>query len=175
MQMDQPQLLIKAKRDWQRLLPAAIKSFLRAYLNAQVTEYQMSAMLMAVYFSGLDSEELAAWTGAMVESGSTLKFNQQFVVDKHSTGGVGDKTSFLVAPMVAALGCAVPMISGRSLGHTGGTLDKLEGIPGFKIPQTSDQIKALVDVHGMCFAGQTKTMCPLDRKLYALRDVTGTV
>lgn len=170
-----PQVIIKAKRDKCVLSPSQSKTFLNSYLEGSVTDYQMSALLMAVYFSGLSAEELSTWTEVMVESGTRLNIPHDHVVDKHSTGGVGDKTSLIVAPIVASLGCVVPMISGRGLGHTGGTLDKLESVPGLKIPQTNSEILKLVEKHGLAYAGQTETTCPLDRKLYALRDVTGTV
>jgi pyrimidine-nucleoside phosphorylase len=170
-----PQQLIFQKREGRALSDQDIRTFLTAYLSGDVHDYQMSALLMSIVWRGLTEPELSTWTEVMIQSGHTLKINRDYVVDKHSTGGVGDKTSFIVAPIVAALGCYVPMISGRSLGHTGGTLDKLESIPGVKIPQTSQHITDLTEAHGLCFAGQTPNMCPLDRKLYALRDVTGTV
>lgn len=150
---------------------------IKAYAAGQVPDYQMSAMAMAVVWRGLEPGELAALTEAMLHSGSSLDFGDWPTprVDKHSIGGVGDKTSLLLAPMVACCGIAVPMISGRGLGHTGGTLDKLESISGFNtrlsIPEAVAQVRRL----GLVMLGQTPEICPADRKLYALRDVTGTV
>ncbi|MCP4676761.1 MAG: thymidine phosphorylase [Deltaproteobacteria bacterium] len=169
--------LIRRKRDGHTLEPREISDLIRMYSDGAVPDYQMSALLMAVFFRGFEADELAAWTDAMLHSGEVLDFTELsgVKVDKHSTGGVGDKISLCLAPAVAALGVPVPMISGRGLGHTGGTLDKLEAIPGFQIDRSIDEAAALLDKHGLFLIGQTADLAPADRKLYALRDVTGTV
>ncbi|HEX7100620.1 MAG TPA: thymidine phosphorylase [Acidimicrobiia bacterium] len=169
--------LIERKRDGQRLTDEEIRWLIQAYTDGTVTDYQMSAMAMAIFFNGLDPEELSAWTGAMLNSGEVLDLSDvdKPKIDKHSTGGVGDKVSIPLAPLVASCGVAVPMMSGRGLGHTGGTLDKLESIPGFTAqldPQTFHDILGRV---GVVMAGQSETLVPADRKLYALRDASGTV
>src|SRR6185436_5795859 len=153
------------------------RALVNGYVAGQVPDYQMSALAMAVVWRGLEPGELAALTDAMLRSGSSLDFGTWATprVDKHSIGGVGDKTSLLLAPMVACCGVAVPMISGRGLGHTGGTLDKLEAIPGFNVRLSLDQAIAQVKQLGLVMLGQTPEICPADRKLYSLRDVTGTV
>ena len=150
---------------------------IRAYVADQVPDYQMSALAMAVVWRGLEPGELAALTDAMLRSGASLDFGGWATprIDKHSIGGVGDKTSLLLAPMVACCGVAVPMISGRGLGHTGGTLDKLEAIPGFNTRLSLDEAIAQVKRLGLVMLGQTPEICPADKKLYSLRDVTGTV
>jgi pyrimidine-nucleoside phosphorylase len=142
-----------------------------------VTDYQMSAMAMAVFINGLNEDELAAWTTAMLHSGEVLDCSDIPApkVDKHSTGGVGDKISIPLAPLVASVGIAVPMMSGRGLGHTGGTLDKLETIPGFTTALDPNRFRDILGTHGLVLAGQSDTLVPADRKLYALRDATGTV
>ena len=172
-----PYELIKAKRDGLRLAPDDIKAFIDGYTLGVVPDYQMSAMLMAVFFRGLDDGELGAWAKAMLFSGEVLDLSDTpgIKVDKHSTGGVGDKVSLSLAPLAAACGVPVPMISGRGLGHTGGTLDKLESIPGFKVDLTVAEYRRLVREVGACLIGQTATLAPADKKLYALRDVTATV
>ncbi|MDY7228539.1 thymidine phosphorylase [Hyalangium rubrum] len=172
-----PYELIKAKRDGGKLDPDAIREFIAAYTRGDVPDYQMSAMCMAVFFKGLDPVELGAWTRAMLESGEVLDLSETpgLKVDKHSTGGVGDKVSLSLAPLAAACGVPVPMISGRGLGHTGGTLDKLESIPGFKVNLSVADYRRLVKQVGCCLIGQTATLAPADKKLYALRDVTATV
>ena len=172
-----PYELIKAKRDGKVLDPAHIRTFLDAYTKGEVTDYQMSAMCMAVFFRGLNAVELGAWTRAMLESGEVLDLSETkgIKVDKHSTGGVGDKVSLSLAPLAAACGVPVPMISGRGLGHTGGTLDKLESIPGFRVDLSVADYRRLVRDIGCCLIGQTATLAPADKKLYALRDVTATV
>jgi pyrimidine-nucleoside phosphorylase len=169
--------LIEAKRDGKALSPEAIEWLIRAYTDGTVADYQMSAMAMAVFLNGLDSDELAAWTTAMLHSGEILDFSdiRAAKVDKHSTGGVGDKISIPLAPLVASVGVAVPMMSGRGLGHTGGTLDKLETIPGFTTKIEPDLFRQILGTHGLVLGGQTETLVPADRKLYALRDATGTV
>jgi len=150
---------------------------IKSYVAGQVPDYQMSALAMAVVWRGLEPGELAALTDAMLRSGASLDFESWATprVDKHSIGGVGDKTSLLLAPMVACCGVAVPMISGRGLGHTGGTLDKLEAIPGFNTRLSLDEAIAQVKRLGLVMLGQTPEICPADKKLYSLRDVTGTV
>jgi pyrimidine-nucleoside phosphorylase len=172
-----PYELIKAKRDGGTLDPDDIRAFIAAYTRGDVEDYQMSAMCMAVFFKGLNPVELGAWTQAMLESGEALDLSETrgVKVDKHSTGGVGDKVSLSLAPLAAACGVPVPMISGRGLGHTGGTLDKLESIPGFKVDLSVADYRRLVREVGACLIGQTATLAPADKKLYALRDVTATV
>jgi pyrimidine-nucleoside phosphorylase len=169
--------LIEAKRDGRRLDPDQIAWLIDAYTRGVVPDYQMSAMAMAIVWRGLDADELAAWTRAMLESGDVLDFSHipAAKVDKHSTGGVGDKISIPLAPLVAACGVAVPMMSGRALGHTGGTLDKLESIPGFTTGLDKERFARILEQHGLVLAGQSETIAPADRKLYALRDATGTV
>ena len=169
--------LIEKKRDGEKLNGEEIAWLIAAYTADEVADYQMSAMLMAIYIRGLDAEELAAWTEAMLHSGDTLDFADIDLprVDKHSTGGVGDKVSIALAPMVAACGIGVPMMSGRGLGHTGGTLDKLEAIPGFRTGLDPSEFHHILATVGVVMGGQTETLVPADRRLYALRDVTGTV
>jgi pyrimidine-nucleoside phosphorylase len=169
--------LIQHKRDGGSLEPAVWRQLIEDYTAGRVPDYQMSALLMAVVWRGLAPEELAALTQAMLDSGDRLSFPSATPprVDKHSTGGIGDKVSLLLAPMAASCGVAVPMMSGRGLGHTGGTLDKLEAIPGFRtdlsLKQTQDQVARI----GCAMLGQTPEIAPADKRLYALRDVTGTV
>ena len=169
--------LIEHKRDGRPLAPAQWSELIREYVAGRVPDYQMSALLMAVVFRGLEPAELAALTDAMLDSGDRLRFDGHPipVADKHSTGGVGDKVSLLLAPMVASCGVAVPMMSGRGLGHTGGTLDKLESIPGFRTDLSLREARAQVDRLGCAMLGQTPEIAPADKRLYALRDVTGTV
>jgi pyrimidine-nucleoside phosphorylase len=169
--------LIEHKRDGGALSAQEWSQLIRAYVAGQVPDYQISALLMAIYFRGLEPAELAALTDTMIDSGDRLRFDglRRPVADKHSTGGVGDKVSLLLAPMVASCGVAVPMMSGRGLGHTGGTLDKLESIPGFRTNLTLREAKAQVERLGCCMLGQTPEIAPADKRLYALRDVTATV
>lgn len=169
--------LIETKRDGGRHSPEEIAGIIRELVAGKLPDYQVAAWLMAVYFRGLDREELSALTMAMRDSGDRLEFpdDPRPLVDKHSTGGVGDKVSLPLAPLLVALGFRVPMISGRALGITGGTLDKLEAIPGFTTRLTKEQIVRQVQEIGVAMAGQTEHMVPADRILYALRDVTGTV
>ena len=169
--------LIKAKRDGKALSAEGIRDFIAGYTQGSIPDYQMAAMCMAIYFRGLSSLELGAWTRAMLESGEVLDLSDipGSKVDKHSTGGVGDKVSLCLAPMAAACGAVVPMISGRGLGHTGGTLDKLESIPGFRADLTISEYRRMLREVGACLIGQTATLAPADKKLYALRDVTATV
>ena len=169
--------LIERKRDGGALTPEEWSALIAEYTAGRIPDYQMSAMLMAVFMRGLDRQELAALTDAMLASGDRLSFDglQMPRIDKHSTGGVGDKVSLVLAPLVAACGLAVPMMSGRGLGHTGGTLDKLEAIPGFRTNLSLAETKAQVERIGCAMIGQTAEIAPADRKLYALRDVTATV
>jgi pyrimidine-nucleoside phosphorylase len=169
--------LIEHKRDGGALTAAQWSGLIRAYLAGQVPDYQMSALLMAIYFRGLEPAELTALTDTMIDSGDRLHFDghPRPVADKHSTGGVGDKVSLLLAPMVASCGVAVPMMSGRGLGHTGGTLDKLESIPGFRTNLSLREARAQIDRLGCAMLGQTPEIAPADKRLYALRDVTATV
>src|SRR5713226_2026944 len=169
--------LIERKRDGGALTPEEWSALVAAYTAGRIPDYQMSALLMAVLLRGLERQELAALTDAMLASGQRLAYDDWTVprVDKHSTGGVGDKVSLVLAPLVAACGVAVPMMSGRGLGHTGGTLDKLEAIPGFRTGLSLAEAKAQVMKLGCAMIGQTPEIAPADKKLYALRDVTGTV
>lgn len=172
-----PSEIIKRKRDGRALSDEEIKKFILAYAKGDLPDYQMSALLMAIFLNGMSESETLSLTETMLRSGDVVNFEnfQTFKVDKHSTGGVGDKTSLILGPVVASLGVAVPMISGRGLGHTGGTLDKLESIPGFNTQFSLEQFVAAVKKHNICFIGQTQNICPADKKIYALRDVTGTV
>lgn len=169
--------LIQHKRDGGALQSSEWRRLIEEYTAGRVPDYQMSALLMAVVWRGLAPEELAALTQAMLDSGDRLSFDGSTPprVDKHSTGGIGDKVSLLLAPMVASCGVAVPMMSGRGLGHTGGTLDKLESIPGFRTDLTLKQTREQVQRIGCAMLGQTPEIAPADKRLYALRDVTGTV
>ena len=169
--------MIKGKRDGAALSEDQITWFLDAYVRGEVADEQAAALLMAVYHKGFSPDELAAWTQAMIDSGTRLDLSSidRPTVDKHSTGGVGDKVSLVLAPMVAACGAAVPMLSGRGLGHTGGTLDKLESISGFRASLTSEEMLAVLKEAGCVISAAGPDLAPADRKLYALRDVTGTV
>ena len=169
--------LIRAKRDGADLTGDEIRWLIGAYLSGEVADEQMSALLMAVYFRGLDDGELRSWTSAMVDSGERLDLSSltRPTVDKHSTGGVGDKVSLILAPLVAACGAAVPQLSGRGLGHTGGTLDKLESIPGWRATLPPAEMLAILRDVGCVICAAGPGLTPADRHLYALRDVTGTV
>ena len=169
--------LIQRKRDGAELAPEEIEFLVDGYTSGEIPDYQMSAFLMAVFFSGMTDREVSRLTECMLRSGETADLSAipGIKVDKHSTGGVGDKTSLVVAPLAAAAGVVVPMMSGRALGHTGGTLDKLESIPGFRTDLSSEEFQRQLAELGLCFIGQTDQFAPADRKLYALRDVTGTV
>ena len=169
--------LIQRKRDGAELAPEEIEFLVDGYTSGAIPDYQMSAFLMAVFYSGMTDREVSRLTECMLRSGETADLSAipGIKVDKHSTGGVGDKTSLVVAPLAAAAGVVVPMMSGRALGHTGGTLDKLESIPGFRTNLSSDEFQRQLAELGLCFIGQTDQFAPADRKLYALRDVTGTV
>ena len=172
-----PAEIIKKKRNKGELTQEEIEHFILSYTRHQIPDYQMSALLMAIYLNGMTTAETVSLTRTMLHSGIVVDTSQikGFKVDKHSTGGVGDKTSLILGPIVAAAGVYVPMISGRGLGHTGGTLDKLESIPGFNTQQTLERFVELTEKIGTCFIGQTKEICPADKKIYALRDVTATV
>src|SRR5215472_8198071 len=169
--------LIQRKRDGEELAPEEIQFLVEGYTSGDIPDYQMAAFLMAVYFSGMTDRELSRLTECMLRSGDTVDLSSVpgVKVDKHSTGGVGDKTSFIVAPLAAAAGVVVPMMSGRALGHTGGTLDKLESIPGFRTSLSTDEFRKQLSELGLAFIGQTDRLAPADGKFYALRDVTGTV
>jgi pyrimidine-nucleoside phosphorylase len=173
-----PADLIEAKRDGQEHTAAEVADLVLEYTRGEVPDYQMAAWCMAVYFRGLSAAETFALTDAMIRSGETLDLGSALgrkVVDKHSTGGVGDKTSIAVGPIVAACGVPFGKMSGRGLGHTGGTLDKLESIPGFRVELTNDEFVAQVRDVGLAIVGQSAGLVPADKKLYALRDVTATV
>jgi len=169
--------VIAKKRDGRELSAAEIESFVARYTSGEIPDYQASAWLMAALLRGLSGAETAALTRAMLASGEVLDLSElsPAKVDKHSTGGVGDKTSLVVAPLAAAAGLVVPMISGRGLGHTGGTLDKLESIPGFKVQLPTREFRRVLGECGCSMIGQTEDIAPADRKLYALRDATATV
>jgi pyrimidine-nucleoside phosphorylase len=169
--------LIERKRNGETLEPQELRELVLAYSGGQVPDYQMAALLMAVYFRGLDRAEMNALMDAMLESGKRLDLSRLLMprIDKHSTGGVGDKVSLILAPLIASLGVAVPMMSGRGLGHTGGTLDKLESIPGFRTALTLAEAEKQIARIGCAMLGQTDEIVPADRKIYALRDATATV
>ncbi|RJQ05476.1 MAG: thymidine phosphorylase [Bacillota bacterium] len=167
---------IRRKRDGLALTTAEIRSLVEGYVDGRIPDYQMSAFLMAVYFRGLCDREMTDLTMAMAHSGDMISFGDNpRIVDKHSTGGVGDKTSLVVVPLVAAAGVVVPKMSGRGLGHTGGTLDKLESIPGFRVFLSPEEFRRTVAEVGAAIVGQTGNLVPADKLLYALRDVTATV
>jgi pyrimidine-nucleoside phosphorylase len=173
-----PYTLIEKKQAGKVLSYKEWKFFISGFLSGEIPSYQMSTMLMAIYFRGLEEEEVTALINIVIKSGDRIQFNNPdiFYADKHSTGGVGDKISLILAPLAAASGrIRVPMISGRALGHSGGTLDKLESIPGFRTRLTLDEFKKQTDKIGCALIGQTDNICPADRELYALRDVTATV
>lgn len=169
--------LIHRKRDGEELTADEITGLIDGYSQGSVPDYQMSAFLMATYFSGMTDREVSTLTDVILRSGQVLDLSDVpgVKVDKHSTGGVGDKTSLIAAPLAAAAGVVVPMMSGRALGHTGGTLDKLESIPGFRTNLSIDEFKAVLREHNLAFIGQTEELCPADGRLYALRDATATV
>jgi pyrimidine-nucleoside phosphorylase len=169
--------LIAAKRDGRVLADGEIRALIAGAASGDIPDYQLSALLMAIVWRGLTTRELTTWTAAMIDSGERLRWDALGApaVDKHSTGGVGDKISLALAPLAAACGLTVPMIAGRALGHTGGTLDKLEAIPGFRTALTSAEIRRVLARAGFVLAGQTARLVPADRALYALRDATATV
>src|SRR5690606_40687908 len=168
---------IQRKRDGGTLSAEEIRAFVDGYTRGDIPDYQASALLMAIDFRGLDEEELAAWTRAMLDSGVHIDLSDLPgpKVDKHSTGGVGDKVSLALAPLVASCGVVVPMIAGRGLGHTGGTVDKLESIKGYNTRLTLRRFEQVLRKVGTAIIGQTADIAPVDRRTYALRDVTGTV
>ena len=172
-----PQDVIRKKRDGLNLTGEEIAFFIDGVTKGTVADYQVSALLMAIFLNGMNETEQAQLTEAMLHSGSTLDFSsiEKPKADKHSTGGVGDKTSLLIAPMVAACGVCVPMISGRGLGHTGGTLDKLESIPGYRVDLSASEFERVLKEVGYAMSGQTAELAPADKKMYALRDATATV
>jgi pyrimidine-nucleoside phosphorylase len=172
-----PQDVIRKKRDGEQLSRAEIAFFIEGVTRGTIADYQISALLMAIYLNGMNDVEQEILTDAMLHSGNTLDFSDiaKPKADKHSTGGVGDKTSLLIAPMVAACGICVPMISGRGLGHTGGTLDKLESIPGYRVDLSATEFERVLKTVGYAMSGQTAELAPADKKMYALRDATATV
>jgi pyrimidine-nucleoside phosphorylase len=172
-----PQDVIRKKRDGQELSAQDIAFFIEGVTQGTIADYQISALLMAIYLNGMNDAEQEMLTEAMLHSGNTLDFSDiaKPKADKHSTGGVGDKTSLLIAPMVAACGICVPMISGRGLGHTGGTLDKLESIPGYRVDLSASEFERVLKTVGYAMSGQTAELAPADKKMYALRDATATV
>ncbi|MFN0278195.1 MAG: thymidine phosphorylase [Pyrinomonadaceae bacterium] len=172
-----PQEIIATKRDGKALSDEQITAFIDGVCDGSWADYQITALVMAIFIQGLNRREQYAITGAMLHSGTIMDFSDIDApkADKHSTGGVGDKTSLIVAPLAAACGVAVPMISGRGLGHTGGTLDKLESIPGFDVNISFAKFKKILKTCGMALGGQTQQIAPADKKLYALRDATATV
>jgi pyrimidine-nucleoside phosphorylase len=172
-----PQDVIRKKRDGEQLSRDEIAFFIEGVTRGTIADYQISALLMAVYLNGMNETEQEILTDAMLHSGNTLDFSSidKPKADKHSTGGVGDKTSLLIAPLVAACGVCVPMISGRGLGHTGGTLDKLESIPGYRVDLSAGEFEHVLQTVGYAMSGQTAELAPADKKMYALRDATATV
>lgn len=168
--------LIQKKRDGGRLSPEEITYLIEGFVRGEIPDYQMSALLMAIYFRGMDEEEVFHLTEAMARSGRELSFDVDgFIADKHSSGGVGDKVSLVLVPLVASAGLFIGKLSGRGLGHTGGTIDKLESIPGFRAALPLEEFKKQVEELGAAIAESTAELAPADHKLYALRDVTGTV
>ncbi|MCF7804347.1 MAG: thymidine phosphorylase [Candidatus Marinimicrobia bacterium] len=172
-----PYEIIEKKQQGDRHSPEEIRFMVKEFTAGNIPDYQISAWLMAIYFQGFSIEETAVLVEAMIESGERIDLSDisGYKIDKHSTGGVGDKVTLILAPLVAAAGVKIPMISGRGLGHTGGTLDKLESIPGFTTDYSIDDFRRQVDEFGVCIMGQSATMVPADKKMYALRDVTATV
>jgi pyrimidine-nucleoside phosphorylase len=172
-----PQWIIEKKRDGHPLSDSEIGDFIARYTDGSIPDYQMAALAMAIYFQGMTDGEITALTGAMMRSGDCIDTSalKMPTADKHSTGGIGDKVSLILAPLAACAGIAVPMLSGRGLGITGGTLDKLESIPGYRTDLSAAEFMAILQACGCSITGQTARLAPADRKLYALRDVTGTV
>jgi pyrimidine-nucleoside phosphorylase len=175
MKLNPVEIIIK-KRSGRKLTKDEIEFFIQSYLADEIPEYQMSAFLMAIFFKNMDPDEIQTLTEIYINSGSRITFPKEMqTVDKHSTGGVGDKISIVLAPIAAACGAKIPMISGRGLGHTGGTLDKLESIPGLKTDLSENEFKNIVQNVGFSIISQSKELVPADKRIYALRDVTGTV
>ncbi len=172
-----PYEILKKKRDGKRVSEEEMRFLIEGYLAGNIPEYIISAFLMATFIRGMEPEEIATLTSIYIESGIKMEFPgvTGALVDKHSTGGVGDKVSLILAPLVAACGLSVPMLSGRGLGHTGGTLDKLESMPGFRTDLSPERFTEQVEGIGLAIAAQSKDLCPADGRIYALRDVTGTV
>ena len=172
-----PAEIIKQIRAGAHLPKDHLCEFIQNYVEGAISDYQMTALLMAIFFNGMDDDELYSLVDIMVNSGEKMDFSnlECFVADKHSTGGVGDKVSIILAPLLAEAGLAIPMISGRGLGHTGGTLDKLETIPGFRVDLSLTEFRKAIEQTGIAIIGQTNEICPADRKMYSLRDVTGTI
>ncbi|MBC8346096.1 MAG: thymidine phosphorylase [Candidatus Marinimicrobia bacterium] len=172
-----PTQLIQLKSEGKTIPRFELASFINAYVDGNIHDDEMTLFLKAIHTHGMTDEETITLTELMLNSGEQIQFSgmDAYIADKHSTGGVGDKVSIVLGPLMAAAGLAIPMLSGRSLGHTGGTTDKLETIPGFQTSLTLNQFKANVETHGLCIMGQTETICPADRKMYALRDVTNTI
>ena len=172
-----PSDIIAKKRNGEELKSRDISWFLNEYLKDNITDAQMSAFLMAIYFNGMSDIELLTLVNGMLNSGNIIEFEKSelYVADKHSTGGIGDKTSLILAPIMAAAGLRIPMIAGRSLEYTGGTIDKLESIPGINISPTLNQFKSWVNNIGCAIISQSKEICPADNKIYALRNQTATV
>ena len=172
-----PNQLVQLKINGETIPQTELASFINAYVDEKIHDDEMTPFLKAVHAHGMTDKETIILTDIMLNSGDRLAFSNMdaYVADKHSTGGVGDKVSMVLGPIMAAAGLAIPMLTGRSLGHTGGTTDKLETIPGFQTSLTLDQFKANVETHGICIMGQTESICPADRKMYALRDVTDTI
>lgn len=172
-----PNSLIQHKFNGDAVPKSELASFITAYVDGEFSNEIMTSFLKAVHTKGMSYDETFALTEVMVNSGDCVSFNNMdaYVADKHSTGGVGDKVSIILGPLMAVAGLAIPMLAGRSLGHTGGTIDKLETIPGFQTSLTLDQFKSKVENVGLCIMSQTKSICPADRKMYALRDITNTI
>src|SRR4030042_4872301 len=169
--------IIQKKRDNIELTKEEITFLLSSYLNGDIPDYQMSSFCMAVYFNGMTKKEMNVFTDNMIHSGDIIKFHgiKKFLIDKHSTGGVGDKTTIALAPIFASFDIGTVKLSGRGLGHTGGTIDKFESIKGFRFPETSEEFVNLVNNTGIGIMGYSDKIVPLDKKLYSLRDVTATV
>ena len=172
-----PKALIQHKSDGQEISKSDLTSFISSYLNNSINDNDMILFLKAVHKNGMTTNETFAFTEAMIDSGEKIEFSNMdnYVVDKHSTGGIGDKVSIILAPLMAASGLAIPMIAGRSLGHTGGTIDKLETIPNMNLNLTINEFKSNVENHGISIMEQSSSICPADKKMYALRDITGTI
>ena len=172
-----PSDLIAKKRDGENLSKKEIYWFINSFLNATISESQMASLLMTIFYRGMNSEEIGALVNVMIESGSKLNFpgSENFIADKHSTGGIGDKTSLILAPILGALGLKIPMIAGRALAFTGGTIDKLESIPGFRSEQTIKNLKRLIINNNCAIVSQSNEICPADQKIYKLRDITATI